>query len=90
MSKTFVNKKTGIIYYKLPKSCDAKYLVVVADRGMVSEVNRFISMKEAKRAFGEIAHDYGYQPSEINGSDKYDVSIWKWTGDRYEDINYYP
>jgi hypothetical protein len=42
MSKTFVDKKTGIIYYKLPKPCDAKYLVVVADRGMVSEVNRFI------------------------------------------------
>jgi len=43
---------------------------------MTSEVNYF-------RAFGEIAHDYGYEPEEINGSDKYDVSIWKWTEDRF-------
>ncbi len=34
-----------------------------------------------KRVFKEIAHDYGYEPKEINGSDKYDVSIWEWTED---------
>lgn len=45
--------------------------------GITSEVNYFKSLKEAKRAFGEIAHDYGYEPEEINGSDKYDVSIWE-------------
>jgi len=56
---------------------------------MTSEVNHFTSLKEAKRAFGEIAHDYGYRPSEITASDKYDVSIWKWTEDRYEKIYYY-
>ena len=49
----------------------------------------FVSLKEAKRAFEEIAHDYGYEPEEINGSDKYDVSIWEWTEDRYEKVYYY-
>jgi len=67
-------------------SQQTKYLVVVVNRGMTSEVNYFTSLKEAKRAFGEIAHDYGYRPSEINASDKYDVSIWEWTEDRYEKV----
>jgi hypothetical protein len=75
--------------YQLPQPSTAKYLVVVVDRGMPSEVNHFTSLKEAKRAFGEIAHDYGYKPKEINASDYYDVSIWKWTEDRYEKIYYY-
>jgi len=56
---------------------------------MASEVNYFNSRKEAKRVFEEIAHDYGYEPEEINGSDKYDVSIWKWTEERYERIDFY-
>jgi hypothetical protein len=77
-------KGTGIITYQLPQPATARYLIVVSDRGIVSEVNHFTSLKEAKRAFGEIAHDYGYRPSEINASDKYDVSLWKWTEDRYE------
>lgn len=72
------------VTYQLPQPCIAKYLVVIIDRGMTSEVNYFDSLKEAKRAFGEIACDYGYEPEEINGSDKYDVSIWKWTEERYE------
>jgi hypothetical protein len=75
--------------FQLPQPATAKYLIVVSDRGIVSEVNHFTSLKEAKRAFGEIAHDYGYRPSEINASDKYDVSIWKWTEDRYEKIYYF-
>jgi len=75
--------------FQLLQSCTVKYLVVVVSRGMTSEVNYFTSLKEAKRIFGEIAHDYGYRPSEINGSDKYDVSIWKWAEDRYEKIYYY-
>lgn len=62
----------------------AKYLVVAVKSGMTSEDNYFNSLTEAQRAFGEIAHDYGYKPSEINSSDKYDVSIWEWTEDRYE------
>jgi hypothetical protein len=62
----------------------AKYLVVVVSKGMTSEVNYFTSLKEAKRAFNEIAHDYGYEPEDINASDRYDVSIWEWTEDRYE------
>ena len=77
------------IIYKLPQPCIAKYLVVVVDRDMTSEVNYFDSPKEAKRAFGEIARDYGYEPEEINGSDKYDVSIWKWTEERYEKVYLY-
>jgi len=89
MSKTFVDKKTGIISYELSQTRDAKYIVVVVDRGMTSEINHFGTLKEAKRIFGEIAHDYGYRPSEINSSDKYDVSIWKWTEDRYEKVQIY-
>jgi hypothetical protein len=86
MSRKSIAKNTGIIAYQMPQPCDAKYLVVVVDRGMTSEVNYFTSLKEAKRAFNEIAHDYGYLPKEINSSDKYDVSIWEWTEDRYKKI----
>lgn len=75
--------------YQLPQPCIAKYLVVVVDRGMASDVNYFDSLKEAKRAFGEIAHDRGYKSEEINGSDKYDVSIWEWTEGRYEKVCLY-
>lgn len=91
MNKTYIDKKTGIVTYEseLLKTCDAKYLVVVVSRGMTSEVNYFNSLKEAKRAFGEIAHDYGYKPSEINGSDKYDVSIWELIEGRYEKVYLY-
>lgn len=81
-----ITQTTEVITYKLPQHPSAKYLVIVVDRGMTSEVNYFNSLKEAKRAFGEIAHDHGYKPSEINASDKYDVSIWKWTEDRYEKV----
>ncbi len=68
------------------KKAVAKYIVVLVNRGITTEVNYFNSLKEAKRAFGEIAHDYGYKPSDINASDKYDVSIWGWTEDRYEKV----
>jgi len=89
MNKKPTIKKTSVTTYKLPQPYIAKYLVVVVDRGMASEVNYFNSRKEAKRVFEEIAHDYGYEPEEINGSDKYDVSIWKWTEERYERIDFY-
>ncbi|MBU4257675.1 hypothetical protein KKC04_04680 [Patescibacteria group bacterium] len=85
-SKKNIIKDDAVISNQLPQPHIAKYLVVVVNRGMASEVNYFNSFKEAKRAFGEIAHDHGYKPSEINGSDKYDVSIWKWTEDRYEKV----
>ncbi len=74
------------ISYEMPKPCIAKYLVIVADRGIASEVNYFESLKEAKQAFGEIAHDHDYKPEEINGSDRYDISIWEWTENRYEKV----
>lgn len=67
----------------------ARYLVAVVDRGMTSEVLHFISLDEAKNAFGEIANDYGYEPEEINASDYYDVSIWEWTEDRFEKLSGY-
>lgn len=90
MGKKFVDEDIGLaITYHLPQQHDIKYLVVVVDRGMTSEINHFGTLKEAKRIFGEIANDHGYRPGEINGSDKYDVSIWKWTEDRYEKIDYY-
>jgi len=89
MNKKPTIKKTSVTTYKLPQPYIAKYLVVVVDRGMTSEVNYFTSLKEAKRSFGEIAHDHGYEPEEINGSDKYDISIWKWTEDRYGKVYLY-
>ena len=87
-NKKNIHRYTNITY-QLSQPPIAKYLVVVVDRGMTSEVNYFDSLKEAKRAFEEIARDYGYEPEEINGSDKYDVSIWKWTEDRYEKVCLY-
>lgn len=86
MSRKSIATNTGIITYQMPQPRVAKYLAVVIERGITREVNYFISLKEAKRAFNEIAHDYGYLPEEINSSDKYDVSIWEWTEDRYEKI----
>jgi len=85
VSKTYV----GVTTSHLLQPVIAKYLVVVVDRGMTSEVNYFNSLKEAKRAFGEIVHDHGYKPSEINASDKYDVSIWQWPEERYQRVRYY-
>ena len=84
MSEEYVDKDTGIITYQLPQPCIAKYLIVVVDRGITVEANYFDSLKEARRTFGEIAHDYGYEPEEVNGSDYYDVSIWEWTENRYK------
>lgn len=83
MSKEFVDKDTGIITYQLPQACIAKYLIVLVDKGKTIEVNYFDTLKEAKRTFREIAHDYGYEPKEINESGYHDVSIWKWTRHRY-------
>ena len=89
MNKKLTTKSTDVVTYQLPQPCISKYLVVAVDRGMASEVNYSNSLKEAKRAFEEIAHDYGYEPGEINGSDKYDISIWEWTEERYERIDFY-
>ena len=75
-----------LIKYLSPQSYMAKYLVVVVDRGITSEVIHFISFDDAKTAFAEVAYDHGYEPEEINGSDYYDVSIWEWAEDRYEKI----
>lgn len=84
-----MNKKTNATTCQLTQSYIAKYLVVVVNRGMANEVNYFNTLKEAKRVLGEIAHDYGYEPEEINGSDKYNVSIWEWTEERYERVEFY-
>jgi hypothetical protein len=85
-----LTNKNFKVAHQLPQPVMAKYLLVVSDRGMTSEVNHFTSFKEAKRAFGKIARDHGYKPSEINASDKYDVSIWEWKENKYENIYYYP
>lgn len=79
----WTENKTMRNAFKNTDAMIAKYLVVIVDRGMASEVNYFDSLEEAKRTFEEIARDYGYEPEEINGSDKYDVSLWEWTEDRY-------
>jgi hypothetical protein len=89
MNKKSLAVNASIITYQLPQPAVAKYIVVVVNRGMTEEVNHFVSLEEAKRVFEEIAHDYGYEPEEINGSDNYDVSIWEWTEDRYEKLHGY-
>ncbi|MCL4469446.1 MAG: hypothetical protein M1591_11005 [Deltaproteobacteria bacterium] len=81
-----ITGNTKIIAYKLSQLYKAKYLVIVASMGMTCEVNHFISFKEAKRAFYEIAHDRGCEPKKINSSDKYYISIWKWTEDRHQRV----
>jgi hypothetical protein len=86
MIKEYVDKNTGIITYQLPQPCEAKYLVVLVDKGKTIEVNYFDTLKEAKRTFREIANDFGYEPKEINESGSQDVSIWKWTKYRYKKI----
>lgn len=86
MERTSEIKNPEFTTYEVPKPSIAKYLVVVVDKDIASEVNHFTSLEEARQAFGEIAHDYGYGHEEINGSDRYDVSIWKWTEDRYEKV----
>ena len=41
MSKKSVSKNTEVITYQMPQLSIAQYLVVVADRGITSEVNYF-------------------------------------------------
>jgi len=86
MSKEPVEDVNGFTLYELPQPCTAKFVVTIVDKGSVVEVSHFSTLKEAKRAFGEIAHDYSYKPNEIHKSNHYDVSIWKWTEDRYEKV----
>ena len=86
MNKKCADKNIETTAYQLSQLCIAKYLVIVVNRGITSEVNYFDSLKEAERAFGEIAHDYGYKPNEINKSNHYDVSMWRWTEDRYKKV----
>jgi hypothetical protein len=91
MGKKIVDKDTGlVITYHLPQQHDAKYIVVVVDRGKTVEINHFGTLKESKRIFEEIAGDYKYRPSKINSSGRLDVSIWKWTENRYEKIDFHP
>ena len=90
MSNKFVDEDTGlVITCHLHQQHDAKYLVVVVDRGKTVEINHFGTLKEAKRVFGEIAGDYRYRPSGINSSNRLDVSIWEWTEERYQKVHYY-
>jgi hypothetical protein len=90
MGKKFVDEDIDlVIMYHLPQQHDAKYLVVVVDRGKTVEINHFGTLKESKRIFEEIASDYRYRPSKINSSGRLDVSIWKLTEDRYEKVYYY-
>ncbi|RJQ48597.1 MAG: hypothetical protein C4538_03530 [Nitrospiraceae bacterium] len=89
MSKTYIDKETGWIIYEMPKPCDAKYLIVAAEGGKIVEINYFGSFKDAKQVFDEIANDHGCEPETVNKSGYYDVSIWRWTENRYEKIYYY-
>lgn len=81
--RTFIDKEVDWVGYKLPKSCDAKFLIVAAEGGKVGEINHFGSFKDAKQVFDEIASDHGLKPETLNKSGHYDVSIWRWTENRY-------
>ncbi len=50
MNKNYVDKNTGIVYYKLPQSCDAKFLIVAAEGGKVVEINHFGFSKMPSRS----------------------------------------
>ena len=88
VSKAFADKETDIIYYELPKPCDAKFLIVAAESGKVVEINHFGSFKDAKQVFDEIASDHRLEPETVNKSAYYDVSIWRWTENRYVRLSY--
>ncbi len=85
MGKTLINKKTRWIMYK---PCDAKFLIVAAEGGKVVEINHFGSFKDAKQVFDEIASDHRLEPETVNKSGYYDVSIWRWTENRYVRLKY--
>ena len=85
MSKTFIDKKSTWIMYK---PYDAKFLIVAAEGGKVVEINHFGSFKDAKQVFDEIASDHGLEPEALNKSGYYDVSIWRWTENRYVRLKY--
>lgn len=65
----------------------ATFLLVVARRGMVIDVSPHASIREAKKAFCEVARDAGYGPGEINESADYHVSIWEWGGEGYREVH---
>jgi hypothetical protein len=90
MAQKILAPNSNSINPKLSHQCTAEFLLIVVRKGMISEVDNFTTLTEAKRAFAEVARYHRYKPSEINGSDYYDVSIWKWTGERYENIYYLP
>lgn len=73
---------------QLPQPCIAKYLAVVVDRGMANEVNYFNSFRDAKQVFDEIASDHRLEPETVNKFGYYDVSIWRWTENRYVRLSY--
>ena len=70
------------------KPCDAKFLIVAAEGGKVVEINHFGSFKDAKQVFDEIASDHRLKPETLNKSGYYDVSIWRWTENRYVRLKY--
>ncbi len=78
----------NVITYQMPQPCDAKFLIVAAEGGKVVEINHFGSFKDAKQVFDEIASDHGCESETVNKSGWYDVSIWRWTENRYVRLSY--
>lgn len=81
-------ERNNVITYQLPQSCDAKFLIVAAEGGKVVEINHFGSFKDVTQVFDEIASDHGLEPETVNKSGFYDVSIWRWTENRYVRLSY--
>ena len=87
MSKNLNEEEISLVMAsQIPQKYESKYLLVVVDRDITGEVYPFASLRVAQKAFFEISHTFGYKPEEINGSDEYDVSIWKYEEDRYEKL----
>ncbi len=85
MSKTLIDKK---IRWTIYKPCDAKFLIVTAEGGKVVEINHFGSFKDARQVFDEIASDHRLEPETLNRSGYCDVSVWRWTENRYVRLKY--
>jgi len=85
MSKAIIDEK---IRWTMYKPYNAKFLIVAVEGGKVVEINHFGSFKDAKQVFDEIASDHRCEPETVNKSGYYDISIWRWTENRYLRLSY--
>lgn len=85
--------------HQLSKPCIGEFLVIVTDDGfpatkeyidrVITEVMDFGTLKEAKRIAREIASDYGCTLKNLYKKRGISISIWKWTEERYLQLEIY-